>query len=117
VASLKKNEPASIIFSANRYLSKINGGITQDSENLPYDDDITGIRIIQAPEWVPSRTLWNQYLYTITNVNDDLSIPAGQPDFSSRSNMTRANIQGDQHLKSCIKDESKRPPPILISSR
>jgi hypothetical protein len=25
--------------------------------------------------WVPTRNIWNQYAYFITNINDDLSIP------------------------------------------
>ena len=30
--------------------------------------------------WAPCRNIWNQFNYFVTNVNDDLSIPAQQPD-------------------------------------
>lgn len=39
-----------------------------------------GITVIGDPSgtWAPSRPVWNQFAYHITNVNDDLSIPATQ---------------------------------------
>lgn len=30
--------------------------------------------------WAPCRNIWNQFNYFVTNVNDDLTIPAQQPD-------------------------------------
>lgn len=30
--------------------------------------------------WAPCRNLWNQFNYFVTNVNDDLTVPAQQPD-------------------------------------
>ncbi len=116
VVSLRKNEPASIIIPANRYQSKIQGP-NPNSENLPYEKDVTGIRIIQAPEWMPSRTIWNQYLYTITNVEDDLSVPFGQKDFGTKSGMTRSNVQARLFQKACYRDESQRKDPIIIISK
>jgi hypothetical protein len=116
VVSLRPNEPASIVLAANRYPAKLTGGVTPDSENKPYSEDVTGIRIIQAKEWMPSRPFWNQYLYTITNANEDLSVPRGQMDFASKSNMTRANVQGGEYLKKCLRDESQRPPTVIIVS-
>ena len=44
-----------------------------------YDEnqDWQGIRVISSvkDDWVYSRTVWNQHAYSISNVNDDLSIP------------------------------------------
>lgn len=30
----------------------------------------------ETNSWAPARTLWNQHAYSITNINDDLSVPA-----------------------------------------
>ncbi|BCE00325.1 choice-of-anchor A family protein [Marinicellulosiphila megalodicopiae] len=29
-----------------------------------------------SPEWLPTRRIWNQYSYSVNNVNDDLTIPS-----------------------------------------
>lgn len=38
---------------------------------------LTGVRVLRdrLDRWASSRNLWNQHAYSITNVNDDLSIP------------------------------------------
>ncbi|WP_353572585.1 FG-GAP-like repeat-containing protein [Candidatus Albibeggiatoa sp. nov. BB20] len=40
-----------------------------------------GVRVFQNKEnsWMPARNIWNQHAYSITNINDDLSIPRVQP--------------------------------------
>jgi hypothetical protein len=37
----------------------------------------TGIRVYSDEAWVPSRTIWNQHAYSITNVNTDGTVPKG----------------------------------------
>jgi hypothetical protein len=37
----------------------------------------TGIRVFSDEAWMPSRTIWNQHAYSITNVNSDGTIPKG----------------------------------------
>ena len=39
-----------------------------------------GIHVFGGPDndWVPTRKIWNQHAYHITNVNDDLTIPSPQ---------------------------------------
>jgi len=32
-----------------------------------------------ADTWAPARPLWNQHAYCVSNINDDLSLPAGGP--------------------------------------
>jgi hypothetical protein len=48
--------------------------------------------------WVPSRPIWNQYSYSVTNVNDDATIPAAsmvRDNWSVRGlNNYRQNTQG-----------------------
>lgn len=58
-----------------------------------------GVRVFQGKgnRWLPTRPLWNQYAYSITNINDDLSVPR-QPEPSWRAHNTfRLNkrIDGD----------------------
>ena len=37
--------------------------------------------------WAPARDVWNQHAYTITNINDDLSVPASPtPNWASWNN-------------------------------
>jgi hypothetical protein len=43
--------------------------------------------------WAPSRTLWNEHSYHITNVNDDLTVPSvEQPNWKTWNNY-RQNVQ------------------------
>lgn len=45
-----------------------------------------GITIYQdaTNSWAPSRAVWNQHAYTITNINDDLSVPVtATPNFTT----------------------------------
>ena len=41
-------------------------------------EDVQGVSVIEDEDdsWRPTRTIWNQHGYSITNVNDDGSIPA-----------------------------------------
>ena len=67
----------------------------------PPDIALTGVRVLRdrLDRWASSRPLWNQHAYSITNIEDDLSIPASgawmanfkQPEF----NNYRQNRQGD----------------------
>jgi hypothetical protein len=43
----------------------------------PADVGMTGVRVLRdrLDRWAPSRSLWNQHAYSVTNVNDDLSVP------------------------------------------
>ena len=56
-----------------------------------------GIYVVSALEgWEPTRTVWNQHAYHITNINDDMSIPSptqsNWPQYNSfRSNDLREN--------------------------
>lgn len=41
-----------------------------------YDIGYGGLHIFGSPEsWGPARKVWNQYMYHVTNVNEDLTIP------------------------------------------
>ncbi|HUL80025.1 MAG TPA: FG-GAP-like repeat-containing protein, partial [Vicinamibacteria bacterium] len=40
------------------------------------DPDRRGVLVYSSPDWLGARKVWNEYSYHVTNVNDDLSIPA-----------------------------------------
>ena len=67
-----------------------------------------GIYVIGSEEgWEPSRQVWNQHAYNITNVNDDLTIPsptpANWPEFNSfRSADLRANFGQGANLPDAV---------------
>lgn len=42
---------------------------------LNYDVGFGGIHIFGGPSWAPARKVWNQYMYHVTNINEDLTIP------------------------------------------
>jgi hypothetical protein len=49
----------------------------QGSDGLTIYQDATN-------SWAPSRAVWNQHAYTITNINDDLSVPVtATPNFTT----------------------------------
>jgi hypothetical protein len=56
----------------------------------------TGVYIFSDPDdrWMPSRAVWNQHDYHITNVEDDLSIPVDEPHNWESWNNYRVNVQG-----------------------
>lgn len=95
VVSLRPDEPASIVLSANSYT-----GYSQKHDPLALEDaesglaNVTGLRVIQGGDnlWMPTRTLWNQFDYLVTQVLDNLQVPGTILDFVGLSNHTRANI-------------------------
>ncbi|MCM2277783.1 MAG: FG-GAP-like repeat-containing protein [Oligoflexia bacterium] len=100
VASLRPGEPASIVVSANSYT-----GYAQKDDPLAMEDaqegvaNVTGIRVIQGGEnlWMPTRELWNQFDYLVTNVLDDLQLPRAILEFVAVSDHTRANLPRISH--------------------
>ncbi|WP_146658104.1 FG-GAP repeat domain-containing protein [Enhygromyxa salina] len=64
---------------------------------------LTGVRVLRdrLDRWASSRNLWNQHAYSITNVNDDLSVPdaaswgLSQNYLDPELNNYRQNRQGD----------------------
>ena len=63
---------------------------------MPHGGVTQGIIVLKDPanRWMPSRPLWNQHTYHITNINDDGTIPASEPPNWKRYNNYRQNVQG-----------------------
>jgi hypothetical protein len=58
--------------------------------------DAKGIRVVGDADngWVPARQVWNQHAYSITNVNDDLSIPAyAEPNWPEYNSFRSADLR------------------------
>jgi hypothetical protein len=80
------------------------GVISQTGSDYPVfaDVDLDGYGEVVVPAqggvrvfgfdgfWAPSRPLWNQHTYHVTNVDDDLSTPAAEPAFWEEHNTFRA---------------------------
>ena len=63
---------------------------------IPFTGNNQGIFVFQDPQnrWMPSRSIWNQHSYHITNINDDGTVPEHeQPNWLSYNNY-RQNVQG-----------------------
>ena len=82
-------------------------GNTCRAYHPPLEDEIRagnvgGIRVLRdsLDRWASSRPLWNQHAYSITNINDDLSVPRTSSwvqNFSDPDTLNnyRQNSQGD----------------------
>ncbi|NOY28360.1 MAG: VCBS repeat-containing protein, partial [Oligoflexia bacterium] len=64
IADVDKDGAADIILASNDYAFSGTNGIT----------------VLSDSSWQPARPVWNQFTYHITNVENDLSIPAGEED-------------------------------------
>jgi hypothetical protein len=81
-------------------------------------DSWTGIHVIgsQTQSWADARRVWNQHSYSITNVNDDLSIPsAPTPSWkewntfraaeeTTRADTLLADFSSSGELEWCVED-------------
>lgn len=72
------------------------GCTTEPDLKLPHTGAQQGIFVLQDPEnrWMPSRAIWNQHTYHITNINDDASIPLLEKNNWDSFNNYRQNVQG-----------------------
>jgi hypothetical protein len=76
-----------------------------------------GLRVYVDPQnrWMPSRPLWNQHSYHITNINDDGTIPASEAPNWKSYNSYRQNVQGMGSSKPAQPDATTRielPPDV-----
>jgi hypothetical protein len=62
----------------------------------PWTGINTGVYVYRDPmnRWMPSRGIWNQHAYHITNVNDDTTVPTVEKDNWLTWNNYRQNVQG-----------------------
>jgi len=89
IADVNRDGNAEIIVAANDF------GRTDPDDLTNGFVPTHGIAVFgdAADNWVPTRTIWNQHAYYITNINDDGSVPAHQTLLTTH-NSFRKNIQG-----------------------
>lgn len=50
-------------------------GLLNQHSSSGYNVGYGGLHVFSSPNWAPARPVWNQYMYHVTNVNQDLTIP------------------------------------------
>ncbi|MEM7246283.1 MAG: VCBS repeat-containing protein [Acidobacteriota bacterium] len=79
VADVDADGQAEIVIGANDYNPCCEVGIT-----VLHDPDVT---------WSPTRTIWNQHSYHVSNVNDDGTIPSPEENSWERYNQYRSQLR------------------------
>jgi hypothetical protein len=81
---------AEIVFAANAAVAACSQASSSDYDGLRH-----GIRVFgdSLDNWVGTRTVWNQHTYHITNIRQDLSVPAPEMPNFRRFNNFRQNSQ------------------------
>jgi hypothetical protein len=82
VADVDGDLSADLLFSAN---NEFNGGVYDYKTFCAYtgtDEARRGVYVYSDPEgaWMPTRRIWNQQAYHITNVRSNGQLPAPEPD-------------------------------------
>jgi hypothetical protein len=60
-----------------------------------FSDSVQGITVVGDADnsWMPTRTVWNQHAYNITNINDDLTFPASPaPNWATYNTFRSADL-------------------------
>ncbi len=93
VADVDADGHAELVVPSNGY--DVCSGVEAELK-LTHPGPTRGVKVLQDPDrrWMPSRPLWNQHAYHITNVNDDGTIPAKETGSWESWNSYRMNVQG-----------------------
>ena len=96
VADVDRDGNTEVIVGANN-LNHL-GGSPECADWPDGLEPFTGLFVYGNAEssWVRTRFLWNQHSYHVTNINDDLTIPAGEPESWGPDgfNNYRQSVQG-----------------------
>ncbi len=84
---------------------QVGGCGTEPDLGIPSGPGTNGIQVLVDPmnRWMPSRPIWNQHTYHITNINDDGTVPLVEMNNWASWNNYRQNVQG------LIKGEAPAP--------
>ena len=85
-----------VVSSDNVQGNACTGGVSASELGMPHGPPTQGIKVYKDPmdRWMPSRALWNQHGYHITNINDNGTIPLSEPANWKTFNNYRQNVQG-----------------------
>jgi hypothetical protein len=89
-------------------------GVSADADTgTPWTGNTNGMFILRDPmnRWLPSRPLWNQHSYHITNINDDLTVPTHEAANWLTFNDYRQNVQSGLDGSGNLPDPTSRPAP------
>jgi len=100
IADVDNDGHADIVVSADSEFERVS-----DQQYCPQSEAETGATFTGAKDgvfvfrdpmnrWMPSRALWNEHSYHITNINDDLTVPTMEDDNWRSWNNYRQNVQG-----------------------
>lgn len=92
VADLDRDGHADLVVPTMHYVPCAN----EQELKLKAGPQTQGVLVLEDEKnrWMPSRGLWNQHTYHITNVNDDLTVPAKETPSWLGDNSYRKNVQG-----------------------
>lgn len=82
---------------------------------IPHTGVTYGLYVLKdlSNRWMPSRPMWNQHTYHITNINDDGTVPASEPANWTLYNNYRQNVQGKIVIPKPQSDATGRGSPTL----
>jgi hypothetical protein len=71
-------------------------GVPEGQTGQMFTGSTEGIFVLKDPmnRWMPSRSIWNQHTYHITNINDNASVPPKESPNWKMFNNFRQNVQG-----------------------
>ncbi len=98
IADVDNDGHADIVLGSDNIQQSGNCPTSAEVETLtPWTGYTSGLMVFKDPDdrWMPSRPLWNQSTYHITNINDDLSVPTTEVDNFRSFNNYRQNVQGN----------------------
>ncbi|MEM6991229.1 MAG: FG-GAP-like repeat-containing protein, partial [Myxococcota bacterium] len=84
VADIDNDGSAEIVVVSNEFVDAM--------PDTPLSPTVSVIRNA-SDKWVPTRRIWNQHTYHVTNVREDGTIPATEPKHWERNNTFRTNAQ------------------------
>ena len=118
IADVDNDGHADIIVTSDSYGSCGATNPPEADTGTPWTGQTQGMIVLRDPmnRWMPSRPLWNQHSYHITNINDDLSVPTTEPDNWLSYNNYRQNVQGGGGSSGSVPDPTGRTVPGLDST-
>src|SRR5207253_768492 len=109
---------ADIVVTSDNYGACQKSGRPEAATGTPWTGFTQGIFVLRDPmnRWLPSRALWNEHSYHITNINDDLTVPlAEQPNWLSWNNY-RQNVQKGPAGTGSLPDPTGKVTPTFEGS-
>jgi len=85
-----------VVASDNVQGENCRSGVSATELGMPHGPSTFGVKVFKDPmdRWMPSRGIWNQHSYHITNINDDGTIPTTEASNFKTFNNYRQNVQG-----------------------